>query len=254
MTFMTFTRKWLGVPPGLSDVALYCQQAKLRLPLKSITEEYKVGKTRLQLMLQDSSDDVVKMIQPTLKSGRKWKAYEAIEASKESLKLKEVIGLTQTNRQGLGHSTANWLSRASGKEKRDMIINDVRKDEDNKRFQKAAQQSQQGQWATWEDALQKFLSWNEIWQLAPLRLSFIIRSTYDLLPSKTNLVRWNKETDPTCPLCNDTQQTMEHVLSSCRVALANGRYTWRHNRVLEELAKAIFFHQKSQPKEPNIRL
>ena len=66
-----FTRKWLGVPPGLSDVALYCRQAKLRLPLKSITEEYKVGKTRLQLMLQDSSDDVVKMIQPTLKSGRK---------------------------------------------------------------------------------------------------------------------------------------------------------------------------------------
>ena len=89
-----FTRKWLGVPPGLSDVALYCRQAKLRLPLKSITEEYKVGKTRLQLMLQDSSDDVVKMIQPNLKSGRKWKAYEAIEASKESLKLKEVIGLT----------------------------------------------------------------------------------------------------------------------------------------------------------------
>ena len=43
---------------------------------------------------------------------------------------------------------------------------------------------------------------------------------------------------------------MEHVLSSCRVALANGRYTWRHNRVLEELARAIFFHQKSQPKEP----
>ena len=131
-----------------------------------------------------------------------------------------------------------------------MIINEVRKDEDNKRFQKAAQQSQQGQWTNWEDALQKSLSWNDIWQLAPLRLSFIIRSTYDLLPSKTNLVRWNKETDPTCPLCNDTQQTMEHVLSSCRVALANGRYTWRHNRVLEELARAIFFHQKSQPKEP----
>ena len=64
-----FTRKWLGVPPGLSDVALYCRQAKLRLPLKSITEEYKVGKTRLQLMLQDSSDDVVRMIQPTLKKG-----------------------------------------------------------------------------------------------------------------------------------------------------------------------------------------
>ena len=97
-------------------------------------------------MLQDTSDDMVRMIQPTPMSGRKWKPYEAIEASKESLKLKEVIGPAQTNRQGLGHSTASWLSRSSGKEKRDMIINEVRKDEDNNEFQKAVQQSKHGQW------------------------------------------------------------------------------------------------------------
>ena len=36
-----FTRRWLGVPPGLTDVAMYCRKAKLRLPLKSILEEYK---------------------------------------------------------------------------------------------------------------------------------------------------------------------------------------------------------------------
>ncbi|KAK3740270.1 hypothetical protein RRG08_031989 [Elysia crispata] len=27
-----FTRRWLGVPPGLPDVAMYCRKAKLRLP------------------------------------------------------------------------------------------------------------------------------------------------------------------------------------------------------------------------------
>ena len=36
-----FTRKWLGLPPGLSDVALYSRQSKLKLPFKSIIEEYK---------------------------------------------------------------------------------------------------------------------------------------------------------------------------------------------------------------------
>ena len=75
--------------------------------------------------------------------------------------------------------------------------------------------------------------------MAPLRLSFIIRSTYDLLPSKANLVKWGKEEDPSCPLCQK-RQSMEHVLSSCKVALADGRYTWRHNRVLEEVALSIF--------------
>ena len=42
-----YTRKWLGLPPDLSNVAMYCRQAKLKLPLKSIMEEFKSGKVRL---------------------------------------------------------------------------------------------------------------------------------------------------------------------------------------------------------------
>ncbi|CAG5130209.1 unnamed protein product, partial [Candidula unifasciata] len=37
----TALRKWIGAPPCLTDVALYCKQAKLVLPFKSITEEFK---------------------------------------------------------------------------------------------------------------------------------------------------------------------------------------------------------------------
>ncbi|KAK3777199.1 hypothetical protein RRG08_014855 [Elysia crispata] len=74
--------------------------------------------------------------------------------------------------------------------------------------------------------------------MASLRISFLIRSVYDLLPSNANLVRWGKKEDPTCPLCQG-RQTTEHVLSSCRIALSQGRYTWRHKRVLQELAAII---------------
>ncbi|GFN82187.1 reverse transcriptase [Plakobranchus ocellatus] len=66
-----YTRKWLGVPPGLSDVAMYCRKAKLKLPMKSILEEYKCGKARLLTMLEESDDPVVKTVQPSLKTGRK---------------------------------------------------------------------------------------------------------------------------------------------------------------------------------------
>ena len=51
----------------------------------------------------------------------------------------------------------------------------------------------------------------------------------------------------TCPLCNDKPQTLEHILSSCKTALRNGRETWRHNRVLEELVKFIKNYMKSEP-------
>ena len=32
---------------------------------------------------------------------------------------------------------------------------------------------------------------------------------------------------------------LEHVLSSCRTALTEGRYTWRHNMVLKEVADGL---------------
>ncbi|GFO32390.1 reverse transcriptase [Plakobranchus ocellatus] len=56
-----YTRKWLGVPPGLSDVAMYCRKAKLKLPMKSILEEYKCGKAKLLTMFKESNDPVVKI-------------------------------------------------------------------------------------------------------------------------------------------------------------------------------------------------
>ena len=48
----------------------------------------------------------------------------------------------------------------------------------------------------WDNALQKSLTWNEIWYMTPLRISFLIRSVYDLLPSNANLVQWGKKEDP----------------------------------------------------------
>ncbi|GFR58671.1 reverse transcriptase [Elysia marginata] len=132
-----YTRKWLGIPPGLSDVAMYCRKAKLKLQMKSIFEEYKCGKVRLVIMLEDSDDPVVKTVQPSTKTGRKWKVAEAIDEAKECLKMKEVIGQTQTDRKGLGSSSVKWWSRTEGKEKRGMIIDEVRqKKKDFRRIQR----------------------------------------------------------------------------------------------------------------------
>ena len=118
-----------------------CRKAKLRLPLKSILEEYKCGKARLLSILEHS---VVNTVQPTIKTGRKWKV-EAIDEAKECLKIKEVIGQTQNDRKGLGSSTAKWWSKSEGEEKRYCVINEIRLNEDSRRVQKAVQQPEQGQ-------------------------------------------------------------------------------------------------------------
>ena len=48
------------------------------------------------------------------------------------------------------------------------------------------------------------------------------------------------------------RQTTEHVLSSCKIALSHGRYTWRHNRVLQQLA-AIISKAKGETTLPNTK-
>ena len=219
----------MGFPPGLSDVALYCRQVKLKLLFKSIVEEFKSGKIRLQMMQDDSTDEVIKSLKPTLKTGKEGKVRDTIISAKVNLTFMEIIGHTQTGRQGLRTKEKQWWSKATSKNLQDMMILDVRSEVDNKNFLKGVQQSQQGQWTNWEETLQKPINQNGIWQMAPLRLSFLIRSMYNQLFSKNNLFKWKKESDTTCPLCNDKPQTLEHVLSSCKTALGNERYTWRHS-------------------------
>ena len=93
-------------------------------------EDYKCGKTRSLAMSEDSEDPVVKTVQPTIKTCRKWKVVEATDQAKGFLKIKEVIWQTQTDRKVLGSSVTKWWSKAEGKEKRDVVINEIRLNED----------------------------------------------------------------------------------------------------------------------------
>ena len=68
----------------------------------------------------------MKTVPPTLQTGMKRKVVEAVDEAKDCLQIKEVIGQTQTDRKGLGSSTAKWWSKAEGKEKRNMVINEIR--------------------------------------------------------------------------------------------------------------------------------
>lgn len=67
------------------------------------------------------------------------------------------------------------------------------------------------------------------------RISFLLRATYDTLPSPTNLHQWLGK-DPACRLY-DMPATLRHIVTGCKVSLSQGRYTWRHNQVLKSQAK-----------------
>lgn len=57
-----------------------------------------------------------------------------------------------------------------------------------------------------------------------------------MLPTASNLARWKRITDPSCPLCNTGKpQTNKHVLSNCSASVALDRFTSRHDDVLRLL-------------------
>lgn len=50
-----------------------------------------------------------------------------------------------------------------------------------------------------------------------------------------------------CVLCGK-RANLEHILSSCSVALQQGRYRWRHDKVLKVLAATIDIERRKMPK------
>ena len=106
----------------------------------------------------------------------------------------------------------------------------------------------QGAWLHWEGVRNEKLSWGKIWQMEARELSFKLKSVYDVLPSPSNLCLWGLKEDPNCKLCGKPAN-LEHVLSSCRTALTEGRYTWRHNMVLKEVAAGLEEARKNKKKK-----
>ena len=70
--------------------------------------------------------------------------------------------------------------------------------------------------------------------------SFCLASTYDTLPSPTNLKRWRITTEAMCTLCSKDVCITAHILGACMVALQQqGRYTFRHDTVLHQVIEAL---------------
>ncbi len=204
-------RKWLGLPRCLSNAALFGRNT-LRLPLRTISLGYKQEKVRLVFELQDSPDPVVQNAKAQVQTGSKWKAAHAIHQAITRLKHQEVVGMVQHGRAGFGLGTSPKMwSKASKMERKNLTISEVMRDEEESCKIKAVSQGQQGRWAMWEGMSDRVLTWTDLWRMPQARLSFLIRATYDTLPSPHNLKLWYGA-EESCQLCGHQNPSLQHVL------------------------------------------
>ena len=77
-----------------------------------------------------------------------------------------------------------------------------------------------------------------IWNLKSGTAKFLLNSTIHTLPTMNNLKLWNKSVSDQCLLCKNCDSTL-HTLNGCKVMLDQGRYTYRHDSILNFIVSKI---------------
>ena len=96
--------------------------------------------------MKDSANKIIHKGYSEIKSGMKWSAVNAAQEAKCSLRIKDTIGVTQTNQVGLGSTSTKVFSKVGPKGKRDMVSEEVRMFEEDQRTASAVTQAKQCAW------------------------------------------------------------------------------------------------------------
>ena len=140
-----YIRKWLGLPRMTSCAGMYSNKGPLDLPIPPIVESYKCGKVRTVMMLRYSNDAVVRAAPPDIKTDRKWEATEETDRHISALQNCDIVGATQPSIEGLGLRRFRPFSSLNSKKRRDAVVDQRKRVEEEKRFVRLVQSSQQGQ-------------------------------------------------------------------------------------------------------------
>ncbi len=152
----------------------------------------------------------------------------------------ETVGMVCQGRLDLGHYSEKRWSRADARARRDLVVQRLHESAEEEECQvKAIGLASQGRWMQWDQAQERLLSWKELWQIDQGTLSFLLRLLTDLLPTPRNIKIWGGEEGPSWNQFGAVICTLNHILTGCPKALAEGRYRWRHDKFLIEIAKWV---------------
>jgi len=240
-----FLRKWLGVGHTLSRLCLFSKESCVALPIDSLQDTWKVEKCRLQQSYNNSSDKSIQALKPKVVAGRKWKPEEELRAAERDLECEATRGMIQPQLRagiGFGEWKKPW-DKLSFKEKGKEVIDRVRKNTDHEAAVELGSLEMQCRWSKWrEEVLAMDMSWHRLFEMGDSMVGFVLKAVYGTLVTPTLVSKWSEEEDGTCKLCENAPGTIRHILSGCAVALGQGRYTWRHDKVLKQISEQVMFH------------
>ena len=81
--------------------------------------------------------------------------------------------------------------------------------------------------------------WSIVQQNMPKNIfNFSLKYLTNTLATRKNLFKWSIGQSSACSFCLQSE-TLQHIVSSCKSYLDHGRYTWRHDSVLNFIASTL---------------
>ena len=96
------------------------------------------------------------------------------------------------------------------------------------------------------------MSWHTLFKYGDSLIGFMLSAVYGTLVTPALVAKWSEEEDGMCKLCTDKLGTVPHILAGCPVALSQGRYRWRHDKVLKQIAEQVTFHYERRANKKKV--
>ena len=208
---LRYVRKWLHFHPGANTSHLRLPLKKIGLALTLPSDLYNKCKLTLRRILKCSRNaDIKRLYNAT--SYKYVKHDEIVNACAKKENVKSLCS-SEYERRKNEEIWANFLNLSE----ENVIIKHIL-----------------------EVSRAKYIKlWQKMIDKLPKNIyTFCRRAIVFSLANNSNLFRWKRRANPDCDLCGK-KQTQHHVMSFCKTALNQARYTWRHNSVLKTIASHL---------------
>ena len=239
-----YLKKWLNIPShGASDISIFHPYV---LGLKAPSHLYQESHAGNYTIMRLKGDEVVNhTLNSRLERESDWTCKSSTitfcdNILKQNIENDQIFIPTPTNTFNVAASVRHEIPKAKVATKKS--IQEYTTNQWNTKVEKLIMQ---GDFTKLLIEEKEDVTWKSIIYNIPKGvLSFALNSATNTLPTPDNLRRWGKRMVSVCPLCSN-QGTLEHILNFCSVALNQGRYTWRHNTVLNHIANTILQNKPS---------
>ena len=230
-------KKWLRLAKCADPSVLYRKEKGLGIKnVRTVCLKTQVNK---EVLLSCSKDKTVRLTASSRREDEaekpgKWKPGKVLDDAVQRVTYKHAFQ-GQSDRRGLGHGI--FRDKSPGRKE---IAQEVCKMTEEQMIPHILSLAEQSKWLEWDNVINLDMKWKEMmYALSPSMLSFVFNSVQDTLPHPKNLRRWKLDVEAACGLCGWKNVGLVHILCGCKVALEQGRISFRHDSILKVITKAL---------------